>query len=135
MQINSCFFNLIFCYLDILHQNCIHAVLTIVQLMSGHCEINIYFNDLFIQSSYTIKLLPLSLSRCLPFSLTHSSFKNLFRGVVLFAMVVGRLPFDVEQKKPVNNQHRRELFLEETKRGIKTKRHQAYIGGTSYCNK
>lgn len=106
-----------------------HAVLMIVQLMSGHCEINIYFNDLFIQSSYTIKLLSPYLSS------SHSSFKNLFRGVVLFAMVVGRLPFDVEQKKPVNNQHRRELFLEETKRGIKTKRHQAYIGGTSYCNK
>lgn len=55
-----------------------------------------------------------------------------FRGVVLFAMVVGRLPFEVEMKKPVSNQHRRELFLEETKRGVKTKKHQIFMGSASF---
>lgn len=48
-------------------------------------------------------------------------------------MVVGCLPFDVDLKKPVNNQHRRELFVEETRRGIKTRKHQEHLGKTSYC--
>lgn len=47
-------------------------------------------------------------------------------------MAVGRLPFDVEMKKPVNNQHRRELFLDETKRGVKTMKHQTFMGSASY---
>lgn len=47
-------------------------------------------------------------------------------------MVVGRLPFDVEKKKPVSNQQRRELFLEETKRGLKTLKHQNYMATTSH---
>lgn len=55
-----------------------------------------------------------------------------FRGVVYFAMVVGRLPFDVEMKNPVSNQKRRELFLEETKQGVKTMKHQSFMGATSF---
>lgn len=50
----------------------------------------------------------------------------------MFAMVVGRLPFEVEMKKPVSNQHRRELFLDETKRGVKTKKHQIFMGSTTF---
>jgi hypothetical protein len=60
-----------------------------------------------------------------------SLFNLIFRGVALFAMVVGRLPFEVENKKPVSNQHRRKLFLEEMKRGIKTMKHQTYMGSAS----
>lgn len=47
-------------------------------------------------------------------------------------MIVGRLPFDIARKKPVSNQHRRELFLEETKRGMKTQKHQQLLGKCSY---
>lgn len=50
----------------------------------------------------------------------------------MFAMVVGRLPFEVEMKKPVSNQHRRLLFLDETKRGVKTMKHQAFMGSASH---
>jgi hypothetical protein len=60
------------------------------------------------------------------------SFLNLiFRGVCLFAMVVGRLPFELQCKKPVNSKHRRELFLEETKNGVKTVKHQNFMSSTS----
>lgn len=60
------------------------------------------------------------------------SFLNLiFRGVCLFAMVVGRLPFEVQSKKPVNNKHRRELFLQETKMGVKTMKLQNFMSSTS----
>lgn len=47
-------------------------------------------------------------------------------------MVVGRLPFEVEMKKPVTNQQRRELFLDETKRGVKTMKHQTFMGSASF---
>jgi hypothetical protein len=47
-------------------------------------------------------------------------------------MVVGRLPFSVERKKPVSNQHRREMFLEETKRGLRTQKHQHLMGAYSH---
>lgn len=47
-------------------------------------------------------------------------------------MAVGRLPFEVEMKKPVSNQHRRELFLEETKRGVKTMKHQNFMASASF---
>lgn len=47
-------------------------------------------------------------------------------------MAVGRLPFEVETKKPVSADHRRELFLEETKRGVKTMKHQTFLGSASY---
>jgi hypothetical protein len=60
------------------------------------------------------------------------SFLNLiFRGVVLFAMVVGRLPFEVKCKKPVSKKERRELFAVETKMGIRTVKHQNYMSSTS----
>ncbi|KAG5681412.1 hypothetical protein PVAND_010850 [Polypedilum vanderplanki] len=48
-------------------------------------------------------------------------------GVVLFAMIVGRLPFDISNKRPVSVKHRRELFLEEIKFGIKTRKHQSIL--------
>ncbi|XP_070492221.1 uncharacterized protein [Chironomus tepperi] len=56
-------------------------------------------------------------------------------GVVLFAMVVGRLPFEVQCKKPVSNKQRRELFAIETRDGIRTKKHQNFMSSTSVCFK
>jgi hypothetical protein len=47
-------------------------------------------------------------------------------------MVVGRLPFAIETRKPVNHQRRRELFLDETKRGVKTMKHQIFMGSASF---
>jgi hypothetical protein len=47
-------------------------------------------------------------------------------------MVVGRLPFEVDSKRPVSNQQRRELLLDETKRGVKTKKHQVFMGSASF---
>ncbi|KAL7034417.1 hypothetical protein ACKWTF_007957 [Chironomus riparius] len=56
-------------------------------------------------------------------------------GVVLFAMVVGRLPFEVQCKKPVSKKQRRELFADETRMGIRTVKHQNFMSSTSVCFK
>jgi hypothetical protein len=47
-------------------------------------------------------------------------------------MVVGRLPFEVNTKKPVSTQVQRKLFLDETRHGVKTMKHQTFMGSTSY---
>ncbi|CRK99158.1 CLUMA_CG012525, isoform A [Clunio marinus] len=56
-------------------------------------------------------------------------------GVVLFAMVVGRLPFEIGTKKPVSAHRRRELYLDEIKRGVKTMKHQIFMGSASFLFK
>lgn len=63
----------------------------------------------------------------------HSRPLNLiFRGVVFFGMLVGRLPFEVNTKRPVSSGVQRKLFLDETNAGIKTMKHQTFMGSASF---
>lgn len=47
-------------------------------------------------------------------------------------MLVGRLPFELDTKKPVSTEVQKKLFLDETKLGIKTMKHQNFMGSASY---
>lgn len=54
------------------------------------------------------------------------------RGVVLYGMMVGRLPFQIIYDPKATRDDKRKFLMEETKRGL-TVKHKKYLMTCSHC--